>query len=250
MSDLLVSIRNVSAGYNHKVVLENVQLDIHKNDFIGIIGPNGGGKTTFIKILLNEITPFSGEIIFHKDRKELKIGYLPQVIDIDTKFPISVLDVVLSGLMSDFTKKLRHNKTELKKALELVEQFGLKEYSKTAIGELSGGQRQKTLLARAIISNPDLLLLDEPNTYVDNNFEQEIYQLLRELNDRMAILLVTHDVGTISSYVKTIGCINKGFHYHQGNEITNELLHAYNCPIDLVTHGQVPHRVLKEHNHD
>ena len=108
---------------------------------------------------------------------------------------------------------------------------------------------QRVLLARAIISLPELLVLDEPDTFVDNNFERDLYELLKELNKEMAIIMVSHDLGTISSYVKTIACVNRGLHYHHSNAITEKVLESYNCPIDLIAHGDLPHRVLKEHEH-
>ena len=117
------------------------------------------------------------------------------------------------------------------------------------VGELSGGELQRTLLARTIVSSPALLVLDEPETHVDNRFEMELYQLLRNLNEDMGILLVSHDIGTISTFIKSIACVNGELHYHPSNEISNEQLKVYNCPIEIITHGTVPHRVMKSHNH-
>jgi zinc transport system ATP-binding protein len=131
---------------------------------------------------------------------------------------------------------------------DLLAFVGMEKYSSTAIGELSGGQMQRIFLSRALISNPQLLILDEPNTYVDKTFEENLYNLLGELNKEMAVLLVSHDVGTVSSIVKSIACVNGGLHYHDSNKISNEVLKAYNCPIEIVTHGTVPHRVLKHHH--
>ena len=120
-------------------------------------------------------------------------------------------------------------------------------YKKSPIGDLSGGQMQRVFLCRAIISNPRILILDEPTTYVDSHFEQEFYTILEELHKTLSIIMVSHDLGTICSYVKTIACVNRGLHYHQSNLITPEQLQAYNCPIELITHGKIPHRVLGEH---
>jgi zinc transport system ATP-binding protein len=118
-----------------------------------------------------------------------------------------------------------------------------------SIGQLSGGQMQRVFLGRAIISEPRLLILDEPNTFVDNKFEHDLYELLHQLNHKMAILMVSHDVGTITTHVKTIACVNRNLHYHKSNIITQSQLTAYNCPIQLITHGDVPHTVLGEHHH-
>ena len=243
----LIHLENISAGYDKNIVLNNVNLKVLENDFIGIIGPNGGGKTTLLKVILNLLLPYSGSIT--KD-PTLKIGYLPQINSIDKQFPIMVKDVILSGRFSTNRWWKKPGKHQLTKVDELLEFIGLEHSRNSSIGELSGGQMQRVFLCRALISNPNLLILDEPNTYVDKSFEANLYNLLGELNDQMAILLVSHDVGTISSMVKTIACVNGGLHYHPSNKITNEVLQSYNCPIELVSHGHVPHRVLKHHDHE
>ncbi|MCF8225283.1 MAG: ATP-binding cassette domain-containing protein [Bacteroidales bacterium] len=247
MRELLLSLRNVSAAYSGKTVLEGVNLDIMPDDFIGIIGPNGGGKTSLLKIILGLLNPQSGHLKYNIARYE--IGYLPQISQFDDHFPITVNYVVLSGLSKGMhltTRKKSETRDKIEKILDTI---GICELRNRPIGELSGGELQRTMLARAIISSPKLLILDEPNTYVDNRFEQELYRILADLNKSMAILLVSHDVGTITPYIKTIACVNYSFHYHPSNEITNEQLKVYNCPIELVTHGPVPHRVMGEHKH-
>ena len=248
----IVEIQSVFAGYNGDIILNDVSIDIFDDDFIGVIGPNGGGKTTLLNVILGLIKPYKGSVKFCDDLKfgrNNKIGYLPQQNNIDRKFPITVKDVVLSGLIygPGFFKK--HSKQDKLKADETLFRIGISDLSKYPIGELSGGQMQKVLLSRAIVSSPRLLILDEPNTFVDNQFEGELYEILNELNKEMAIIIVTHDVGTISSYVKTIACVNRTLHYHKSNIITEEQLASYNCPIKLITHGEVPHTVLKKHSH-
>ncbi len=242
----LLELRSVYAGYSDKIVLKDVNLTIKENDFLGIIGPNGGGKTTLLKVILGLIKPHSGQIKFANSNDNL-IGYLPQINTIDQKFPIPVCEVVLSGLMS--YKKLlgRYRKEDKEKAKALMEQMGVFHLRNKNIGELSGGQLQRVFLCRAIISDPQILILDEPNTYVDNHFETELYGVLDQLNKHMAIILVSHDIGTISSHVKTIACVNGNLCYHDSNIINEEQLKTYNCPIDLITHGEVPHRVLRKH---
>ena len=245
MKKPLASITAVTAGYNTEAVLKDVSLDIFMNDFIGIIGPNGGGKTTLIKILLGILRPFKGTVTFPSGK--IKTGYLPQASQIDRSFPISVEDVISSGI-KPVNKLIPHlNKSQKERVARLMNETGLSMYAKTPIGELSGGQLQRVFLCRALIDNPDLLVLDEPNTYVDKNFENDLYEWLKELNNKMAIVLVSHDIGTVSSMVKTIACVNISLHYHPANELTADLLKVYNCPIDLVTHGTVPHRVLGRH---
>lgn len=247
MTTKLLEIKEMSVGYENHVVLDKVSLSIQSNDFIGVIGPNGGGKTTLIKAILGLIKPFSGEIKLHIPKKN--IGYLPQVNQIDKRFPISVIDVVRSGkadtaLFSSFHK----NTLEKEKAEALLQEMGIIAIRHKSIGELSGGQMQRVFLCRALMNEPQLLLLDEPSTYVDNNFEGELYLKLKELNSRMAIMLISHDVGTISFFVKTIACVNRQLHYHPSNVITEEQLASYNCPLQIVTHGTIPHTVLKTHN--
>lgn len=127
--------------------------------------------------------------------------------------------------------------------------MGIEHLFRKPVGELSGGQMQRVFLCRAIITSPKLLILDEPNTFVDNQFEADLYETLKILNERMAIMIVSHDVGTISYYVKTIACVNKYLHYHPSNIITEQQLVAYGCPIQIITHGDIPHTVLKKHNH-
>lgn len=248
----IVEIQSVYAGYNDEVILKDVSLDIFDDDFIGVIGPNGGGKTTLLNVILGLIKPFKGSVKFCDDLRmgrNNKMGYLPQQNKIDKKFPITVKDVVMSGLIYGKGALSRHSKSDMLKADETLKRVGILNLRKSPIGELSGGQMQKVLLARAIVSSPRLLVLDEPNTFVDNQFEGELYEILNELNKEMAIMIVTHDVGTISSYVKTIACVNRSLHYHKSNIISEEQLALYNCPIKLITHGDVPHTVLKKHNH-
>ncbi len=181
------------------------------------------------------------------DGRKKPIGYLPQVKHIDRKFPITVFDVVLSGSIMENRRK---EKAEAKARVEaLLNEMGIANIRNKAIGELSGGQMQRVFLCRALLSNPKLLILDEPDTFVDNRFEGELYEKLRLLNEEIAIVLVSHDVGTISSYVKTIACVNNNLHYHPSNRITQEQLHGYNCPIQVISHGEIPHTVLKHHHH-
>lgn len=244
-NDPLISLRNVHAAYAGVTVLKSVNLDIFSHDFIGIIGPNGGGKTTLLRVILGLLRPAKGTI--KRNTGKHGIGYLPQVNQFDDHFPITVTDVVLSGLATGINLRPGKNAASLSRMEEVLASVRMTDLKNRPIGELSGGELQRTMLGRAIISSPRLLILDEPNTYVDNRFEQELYQILLELNRHMAILLVSHDVGTISPYIKSIACVNGGLHYHPSNEITNDDLKVYNCPIELVTHGPVPHRVMKEH---
>lgn len=244
----ILEVVNATAGYGSEIILKDVNFEVVDNDFIGVIGPNGGGKTTLLRLLLGELKPFSGQVNYSQTGKdETLFGYLPQVSTIDRKFPITVMDIALSGLMSENGLWGGNKKENRKKAHEILKITGVDHLYKKSVGELSGGQLQRVFLCRALISKPRLLILDEPNTFVDNKFEKELYALLKELNRSMAIIMVSHDVGTITSYVKTIACVNRNLHYHRSNIISPEQLATYNCPIQIITHGKVPHTVLLDH---
>jgi zinc transport system ATP-binding protein len=247
MNTPLVSIKNMDIAYQKHLVLSDVSLSVLERDFIGIIGPNGGGKTTLVKAILGLLKPQKGSVENSLDKSE--IGYLPQGKQVDETFPITVREVIASGLEHGLKIEFRNAKRRQQKVEEALDRVGMKALRSRPIGELSGGEFQRTLLARAIISSPKLLVLDEPDTHVDNQFETELYSLLKELNEQMTILLVSHDIGIISPYIKTIACVNRDLHYHTSNEISEEQLKVYNCPIEIISHGTVPHRVIKEHIH-
>lgn len=246
----LISVRNLDVCYGSHVALRNVDIDIYSDDFLGIIGPNGGGKTSLVKALMGVVS-YGGVIEYDRsllDGRSRKIGYLPQQNDFDKSFPISVREVVLSGLQSSKGLFGRYGKEDKRRAAELIEMVGIGDIAAKPVGELSGGQLQRTLLCRALISEPRVLILDEPANFVDNKFEKELYEILHRLNERMAILMVSHDLGTITSVVKNIVCVNREVHRHDSNEITAEQLANYDCPIQLITHGEVPHTVLEHHH--
>ncbi len=248
MNKPLVILKDVSTGYLSQTVLQQVNLEILPQDFIGVIGPNGGGKTTLVKVILGILPLFGGKIIFPNGKP--RMGYLPQVSQIDKEFPITVKELVSSGLKAKRQWFPHLDKLQKRKVSQVLEESALEGLAARPIGELSGGQLQKAFLARALINEPQLLILDEPNTFVDKKFEQELYGKLQELNHQMAILLISHDIGTISPLVKTIACVNGTLHYHPSNQLTEDLLKVYNCPVDLIAHGPIPHRVLKQHDHE
>ncbi len=247
----IISLRDVGVCYDGCAALEHVSLDIFDDDFLGIIGPNGGGKTTLIKSILGTV-PHTGTITFSPELNiggKRHIGYMPQQSDFDRHFPISVREVVMSGLQSEKGFRHRYNHADKARAIELLEMAGIADIADRQIGEISGGQLQRALLCRAIILSPKLLILDEPANFVDNRFENELYTLLRRLNDEMAIVMVSHDIGTITSVVKNIVCVNRSVHRHDSNIITQEQLDNYRCPIQIVSHGPVAHTVLGTHEH-
>lgn len=248
----IITLRNVGVNYEQSIALEDVNLDIFEDDFIGIIGPNGGGKTSLVKAIMG-VVPHSGEIEFApalQRKSHLKIGYMPQVSQFDTRFPISIEEVVLSGLQSEKGFFGRYTHADRQRATELLKQMGIDQIASRPIGEVSGGQLQRALLCRAIIAEPKLLILDEPTNFVDNNFEREFYALVKQLHERMAVMIVSHDVGTITSLVNAIICVNRHVHRHDSNILTEEQLRNYDCPIQVVSHGHIPHTVLEHHTGD
>lgn len=245
----LLEMNSLSASYGAEIVLQDINFRVSENDFIGVIGPNGGGKTTLLRVILGLMKPISGRIVFNNELIDgNSIGYLPQISTGDVNYPVTVADVVLSGMM--IRKKIisRMSATDKKRAFEVINELGLSGMEHSSLNELSGGQLQRVFLGRAIIGNPKLLLLDEPGNFVDSTFENDFYEKLKELNKRMAVLMVSHDIGMISAHVKSYACINRKLHYHPSSEISNEQLLAYGCPIQLITHGEVPHTVLKQHS--
>lgn len=247
----ILSLRNVSAAYDQHIVLHDINLDIYNRDFLGIIGPNGGGKTTLIKVILGLIKPTSGTIQFYQNGQpvnHLNIGYLPQYSSIDKKFPICVEEVILSGLSIRKPLTSRFTRDQKEKAAEIITRMGLEGLAKRHIGQLSGGQLQRALLGRAIISDPQLVILDEPSTYIDKQFEARLYELLTEINQERTIVLVSHDIGTVLQNVKSIACVNETLDYHPDAGISSEWLEKnFHCPIEVLGHGAIPHRVLGEH---
>ena len=254
MPNPIIQISDLYAAYEEKTVLSHVDLTVYERDFLGIIGPNGGGKTTLIKSILGLHQPQKGKIHFYKNGKEvpeINMGYLPQYNNIDKKFPISVYEVILSGLSKQKSIFQRYSNEQNELVRQMIIQMGLEGMDKRAIGELSGGQLQRALLGRALVSNPEVIILDEPNTYIDKRFEAKLYSLLEEINKERAIILVSHDIGTILKNVKTIACVNETVHYHPHTEVPTEWLEEhFGCPIEMLGHGTFPHRVLKCHDHE
>ena len=272
MNTPLIEIKNLSAGYDSRTVLRNVNLTVYDRDFLGIIGPNGGGKTTLIKCILGLLKPTTGEILYRVTtasnnnpafldnsatnsqfstlNSQFSMGYLPQYNSIDRKFPITVEEVILSGLSSQKSLISRFTATHREKARQVIARMGLEGLEKRAIGALSGGQLQRALLGRAIISDPALVVLDEPSTYIDKRFEARLYELMAEINHDCAIILVSHDIGTVLQQVKSIACVNETLDYHPDTGVSEEWLERnFNCPIELLGHGALPHRILAEHKH-
>lgn len=250
----LVELTDVTAGYERNAVLRNINLVIYERDFLGIIGPNGGGKTTLAKLILGLCRPWTGNIRYYSHGRQqpgIRIGYLPQYSKLDKRFPLSVRETVLSGLHCEKKPWQRFTANHWKRVNETLRFLDMEKASHLPIGSLSGGQLQRVLLGRAIVSEPDLLILDEPNTYIDMRFETKLYQHLEALNAHCAIVLVSHDIGTVLQRVKNIACVNHTLHYHPASEVPgNELEQLLGCPFQLVGHGNLPHRVLCRHDRE
>lgn len=252
MMNKIIEVSSLEASYGEKKVLTNVNLTIREKDYLGIIGPNGGGKTTFVRCLLGLKSDYSGSIkFFHEGvaSDHIEMGYLPQYNAIDKSFPISVREVVLSGMNRRRPIIGGYSRQQKERADEIIEEMGLQGFADRQIGALSGGQIQRALLGRAIISNPEVVILDEPSTYIDKYYETKLYELLDKINQHCAIILVSHDIGTVLQNVKSIACINGTLDYHEDTGISEEwLTRNFNCPIDLLGHGNLPHRILKNHS--
>lgn len=249
MKDPIVEIKNLSYAYEDKIALNEINLDIHEGAFLGLIGPNGGGKTTLIKLLLGLITPQQGTIrVFGQDIKQFKdanrIGFVSQKSNAFNRgFPATVKEVVSTGLVAKIGYLKFFTKKDHQKVIEAIETVGMSDYINQNIGDLSGGQQQRIFIARAIVSDPKLLILDEPTVGIDTEHVQRFYQLLNKLNqeNNITLLLVSHDIGTVTKYANGVACLNKVMHFHGGtNEFENisdqQLSQFYGHDLNLVTH--------------
>lgn len=241
----VVEIRHVTFGYppdqTLQPVLEDVSLVIEQNEFLGIIGPNGGGKTTLLKIMLGLLKPQQGAVtVFGQAPAAVRsrIGYVPQHARIDPTVPASVLDVVLTGRLSKSSWGFRYRRQEIEVAMHALAQTEMERFSGRTIGTLSGGQRQRVLIARALASDAQLLLLDEPTAGVDPHMERGLTDLLHRLNERLPIVIVSHDVSFVSTHLKRVACLNRRMTCHRAEEISWEgISHLYHDPIRAVRHA-------------
>jgi zinc transport system ATP-binding protein len=250
MNTDVIVLNDVWVHYDGINVLEGVNLTLKQHDFLGIIGPNGGGKSTLLKAILGLVKPSKGtiKVLGNTPQNSRKyVGYVPQYSLFDLDFPVSVWDVVLMGRLGQTGLFKKYSKDDKKMALDALTMANMLEYKNHQIGSLSGGQRQRVFIARALATNPKLLLLDEPAASIDTIMQAEFYELLEKLKTKMAIIMVSHDISAISVYVDKIACLNHKLFYHDSKELTAEDIEvAYQCPIELIAHG-VPHRILKNH---
>ena len=245
--------KNVSVSIAGKTIVRNLSIEVPDRKFSALLGANGSGKTTLLRSIYRtqkmdsgivrlddeDITHFSGKKLA---RNMAVMGQFNQI-----NFDYTVLDIALMGRYPFHSLLEQEKERDYEMALEALDKVGMKSYRDRNFQSLSGGEKQRVVLARALTQSPKILILDEPTTYVDSNFEKEFYTILEELNKSLSIVMVSHDLGTICSYVKTIACVNRELHYHNSNLISAAQLQSYHCPIELITHGKIPHRVLKEH---
>ena len=246
-----IEINNLSFFYDTVPVLENVNLKVEHGEFATIVGPNGGGKTTLLKLMLGVLKPAQGTITVLGGRPEktrLKVGYMPQYADLDPQFPVTVMDVVLLGRLGRRFGG-RYSKKDKQMAWEALEEVQLESMDRMPFNKLSGGQKQRTLIARALCCNPEMLLLDEPTANVDPEVEENLLTILQELNQRMTILLVSHDMGFVSRVVKSVICVNRRVLIHPTSSVDGTLIKdIYGDDYCMVRHD---HRCSEEgHFHD
>lgn len=249
-----VELDDVSVNYGDLEALKNINLKVEIGSFLGIIGPNGGGKTTLLKVILGLIEPQKGQvrIMGSPQNKELdQIGYVPQISSFDRSFPISVLDVVLMARLGGQLRFFhQYQKKDIKKAKAVLEQLNLFHLKDRQIGKLSGGQLQRVLIARGLAVEPKILLLDEPTANVDARSTSQIYELLKELNQKKTIIVVTHDMAAVSSYFDSLACLNEKLFHHGDKHLDQETTkQVFGCPVDLIAHGH-PHHVFEPHGEE
>jgi zinc transport system ATP-binding protein len=248
--ETIIDVDGVWFSFNGQPILQDVHLKVPRGDFLVVIGPNGGGKTTLLKLMLGLLDPNRGTVqVFGQPPRKAshRIGYVPQNVHVNKTFPVSVLDVVLMGRLRSGKGWSSPSARDRSAARAVMERLGVWPHRSRRIGELSGGELQRVFIARALVSVPEVLFLDEAMASIDAQSRGEFYEALTELNRTVTIVAVSHDMMILSSHVKSVACVNRDLHYHDSGEITQEMLDAaYRCPVDLVAHG-VPHRVLCRH---
>lgn len=249
-----IEIENCFFSFNGAPVLKDVNIRIYHGDFVAVIGPNGGGKTTLVKLILGLLKPKEGRVRLLGDdpaRTCRRVGYMPQYSTGEKRFPITVLEVALLGRLGMTGMGCTFTRKDREAAGRVLRLVGMEAYKHKRIAELSGGQIQRTILARALISDPEVLFLDEPMASIDIDGQTLLFDLLGELNKEITILFVTHDVGLLSRNVKSVICVNETVFFHHEPEITPDMASLLMgkseiCPVEMVAHG-LPHRVLGKH---
>lgn len=247
-----IDIKNLAVTLNGKEILAGIDLGLDEGRFLGIVGPNGGGKTTFLRVILGLVRPSAGEVtVFGKRPREAVkdgvFGYLPQHLNVDADFPATARDVVLMGLTGRRGAFRKHSSRDAKKAEEMLAVLGMSGYENHLFGALSGGQQQRVSIARALVSDPRILVLDEPSTGIDVVGQEDFYHLLKGIQKRLnlSIVMASHDIGVISAYVDEIACLNRTLHYH-GNPLgafNDEVLRElYGKSMEILMHSSLCER--------
>lgn len=240
MSNVVIDIDNVSFNYGAVTVLEDISLKINEDEFIGIIGPNAGGKSTLLKLILGLLQPDKGTIEkYNHDGKNLRnhIGYVPQHVTFSRDFPVTVSEVVMMGHITAASKLFRFNNDEIASAKQAMQALEIDDIAKNQVGTLSGGQLQRVLIARALVSLPEILILDEPTSNVDMRVEEDIFSLLKNYSERMTIIVVSHDIAFISGYVDRVACLNRTLVCHNTESISGKMIEdLYDAPVKMIHH--------------
>ncbi|MFV8834661.1 metal ABC transporter ATP-binding protein [Aquisalimonas sp.] len=246
----VLEVRGLTFGYEREAVLQDVDLRIGRRDFLAIIGPNGGGKTTLLRLILGLETPWRGMVRWPTGIRPGDIGFVPQFSTFDKNFPLRLRDTVLMGRLGRGGLLGRYGKADHRAVDAILERLHLSQRAASPIADLSGGQLQRALIARALVGEPRILLLDEPTASVDAETRQVLGQVLEELNRDIPVVVVTHDITAFASQVRQIACVNRQLYYHGSGQLSHaDLAEAYGCPVELIAHG-VPHRVLHDHSED
>ena len=259
--DPAIEVRDLWLSFGSWNALEAVEFTVLEGEFFGLIGPNGAGKTVLLKVLLGLLKPDRGTVrVLGRPPGAARgdVAYVPQRAEFDTRFPIHVLDVVLMGRLGRARMLRPYGAEDRDRARQALERVGLSDLARRQIGELSGGQLQRVLIARALVLDARVLLLDEPTANLDSTVAGRLYELLRDLTGKLTIVLVDHDIGVMSRYVQSVGCLNRRLHHHHGRHLPQDVLEqAYGYPVDVLTHDHDhaddhghAHRVLDGHRQD
>ncbi|WP_417594212.1 metal ABC transporter ATP-binding protein [Oceanospirillum sp.] len=236
----IVEFDNVSFRYQTSPVLKEITFAMREGEFLGLVGPNGGGKSTLLKLIMGLIKPDHGDVrIFGSNPQKVcrKLGYVPQFARFPSDFPITVEETVLMGRIRPGKLWLRYNKEDKAIALRVMQETGIAEFAQRTLDQLSGGQLQRVLIARALATEPELLLLDEPTASVDSHQEKGVFELFKELNKRMSIIVISHDIGFITNYVDRVACLNKELLCHETHAITPDVIEQmYGDHIHMIHH--------------
>lgn len=236
-----ITVKDLWFSYDGSLVLENVNLSVPVGDFACVVGPNGGGKTTLLKLMLGLLNPARGDVsLFGRPPREARprVGYMPQHSLLDPQFPATVLDVALMGRLGHGRAFGRYSRKDKESAINALEQVGLADLRRKSFAHISGGQRQRLFIARALACEPDILLLDEPTANLDMAMESDLYELLRKLNERLTIVMVSHDLGFVSNIVKNVICVKRKVVMHSTCELTGEVINEiYGSPMRMVRHN-------------